>query len=378
MSDIASTLTFMGSPTNTASTFGTIMTSMTAPTGTTSTQSGPPGFPTTNPNSQQQRNTSPTQNYLFFIALALGIVFVNLWIILGIRFLYRRRRQRQALSDPENQSPGPMIPMIARGMVMTGGHPRARRRKRQKKVVSLAFMDDNFPVTRYADWKNGTYTNEKMVGEKTEEREITEQNLTEKNLDALSDDTHDDIANDTVNNTTIIVEEDLGSLGFVSLSNSAGASALSLTATNSRTDRVEPPSDPDTCAICIEQLEDCDEIRALKCNHVFHISCITPWMTNRNASCPLCKTLYYIPPPPPMPDWLANNGQVPTPTVNIEATGTPPRTGTGGTSAYSSTYYTGSDDSPSSHTSEGQGVPQSPARAATSRMSRFKRVMRLS
>lgn len=358
---------------------------MTAPTGPTSTQSGLPGFPTTNPNSQQQRSTSPTQNYLFFIALALGIVFVNLWIILGIRFLYRRRRQQQALSDPENQSPGPMIPMIARGMVMTGGHPRARqRRKRQKKVVSLAFMDDNFPVTRYADWKNGTYTNEKTAYEKTEEKEITERNMTEKELDALSDDNNDDAANDTANHTTIVVEEDLGSVGFVSLSNSAGASALSLTATNSRTDRVEPPSDPDTCAICIEQLEDCDEIRVLKCNHVFHISCITPWMTNRNASCPLCKTLYYIPPPPPMPDWLANyNGQVPTPTVNIEATGTPPRTGTGGTSAYTSTYYTGSSDSPSTHTSEGRGGPQSPAempRAAhstSSRMSRFKRVMRL-
>ncbi|KAG5362874.1 E3 ubiquitin-protein ligase RNF13 [Yarrowia sp. B02] len=338
--------------TPTPTTFVTSLTPTIAPTTTQSANALP-----TNPNSGQQRNTSPTQNYLFFIALALGIVFVNLWIILGIRFLYRRRRRQRALDDPEN--PDPMIPMIARGMVMTGAHPRARqRRKRQKKVVSLAFMDDNFPVTRYADWKNGTYTNEKAVDEKVVEREISEKNITEKEMEALSD-------ADDHNHTTIVVEEDLGSVGFASLSNSAGASALSLTETNSRTDRVEPPADPDTCAICIEQLEDCDEIRVLKCNHVFHFSCITPWMTNRNASCPLCKTLYYIPPPPPMPDWLANNGQGQTPTPSVDM----------GTMTTASATAGSDDISPAVVPQPPAELP--PAARGPSRLSRFKRVMRL-
>lgn len=237
------------------------------------------------------------------------------------------------------------------------GRSRQRRRKREKKVVSLAFLDDNFPVTRYADWKNGTYTSEKTVTEKVLEKEITEKNVAGQEMDSFSDEHHLDDANQT----TIIVEGDLG-IGFASLSNSEGASALSLTETNSRSDRVEPPSDPDTCAICIEQLEDCDEIRVLKCNHVFHFSCITPWMTNRNASCPLCKTLYYIPPAPPMPDWLANNGPAPPPTVD-----------TGVMTA-------GSDDSPSPtnvpHLAAGL-PPAAPAPVATSRLSRFKRAMRL-
>ncbi|KAG5359771.1 E3 ubiquitin-protein ligase RNF13 [Yarrowia sp. C11] len=358
MSTISPAPTLTGSPTNSPTTLSTLVTSLSTALEPTSTQSGLPSAVPTNPNSQQ-RNTSPTQNYLFFIALALGIVFVNLWIILGIRFLYRRRQQQRGLSDPESPN---MIPMIARGMVMTGGHPRARqRRKRQKKVVSLAFMDDNFPVTRYADWKNGSYTTEKSVDDKVVEREISEKHMTEKEMEAFSD--HDD----TANHTTIVMEEDLGRVGFVALSNSADASALSLTETNSRTDRVDPPSDPDTCAICIEQLEDCDEIRVLKCNHVFHISCITPWMTNRNASCPLCKTLYYIPPPPPMPSWLANNGQTPTPSVDIRATGTASTATTLPTSS-------GSDDSPSLS----QAPAQLPLAArATSRLSRFKRVMRL-
>ncbi|CAG78490.1 hypothetical protein B0I72DRAFT_132247 [Yarrowia lipolytica] len=367
MSTTASITILTGTPTNTPATpttFNTLVTSLTATLGPTSTQSGPPSGVPTNPNSQQQRNTSTTQNYLFFIALALGIVFVNLWIILGIRFLYRRRQRQRAVSDPENQSPDPMIPMIARGMVMTGGHPRARqRRKRQKKVVSLAFMDDNFPMTRYADWKNGTYTNEKSVDEKVLEKEVAERNMTEKEMEAFSDDAIEDSAN----HTTIVVEEDIGNVGFLSLSNSAGASALSLTETNSRTDRVEPPSDPDTCAICIEQLEDCDEIRVLKCNHVFHFSCITPWMTNRNASCPLCKTQYYIPPPPPMPDWLASNGQVPTPTVDTRVTSTATAT---------TTTTSGSDDSPSLSSQTQIPLAELPP-AATSRLSRFKRVMRL-
>ncbi|BCS21033.1 putative RING finger protein [Aspergillus puulaauensis] len=50
------------------------------------------------------------------------------------------------------------------------------------------------------------------------------------------------------------------------------------------------------CAICMEDFDDDDSIRALTCAHVFHATCLDPWFTKRQARCPLCKTSY---PPEP-------------------------------------------------------------------------------
>jgi hypothetical protein len=58
----------------------------------------------------------------------------------------------------------------------------------------------------------------------------------------------------------------------------------------------------DSCAICLDVLEDDDEIRGLSCGHAFHASCVDPWLTGRRACCPLCKADYYTPKPRPEGD----------------------------------------------------------------------------
>lgn len=55
----------------------------------------------------------------------------------------------------------------------------------------------------------------------------------------------------------------------------------------------------DSCAICIDTLEDDDDIRGLTCGHAFHAGCLDPWLTSRRACCPLCKADYYTPKPRP-------------------------------------------------------------------------------
>lgn len=55
----------------------------------------------------------------------------------------------------------------------------------------------------------------------------------------------------------------------------------------------------DSCAICIDTLEDDDDVRGLTCGHTFHASCLDPWLTSRRACCPLCKADYYVPKPRP-------------------------------------------------------------------------------
>ncbi|OIV93663.1 hypothetical protein TanjilG_04895 [Lupinus angustifolius] len=48
---------------------------------------------------------------------------------------------------------------------------------------------------------------------------------------------------------------------------------------------------PDSCAVCLSEFEEDDEIRRLSnCTHVFHRGCLDRWMGYDQKTCPLCRT----------------------------------------------------------------------------------------
>ncbi|THG09450.1 E3 ubiquitin-protein ligase RHA1B-like [Camellia sinensis] len=50
---------------------------------------------------------------------------------------------------------------------------------------------------------------------------------------------------------------------------------------------------PESCTVCLHQFDGDDEIRYLiNCHHVFHRSCIDPWMDHDHWTCPLCRTQF--------------------------------------------------------------------------------------
>nr|KAF6402334.1 ring finger protein 150 [Rousettus aegyptiacus] len=50
----------------------------------------------------------------------------------------------------------------------------------------------------------------------------------------------------------------------------------------------ETESDFDNCAVCIEGYKPSDVVRILPCRHLFHKSCVDPWLLD-HRTCPMCK-----------------------------------------------------------------------------------------
>ncbi|CAK7269520.1 hypothetical protein SEPCBS57363_003641 [Sporothrix epigloea] len=287
---------------------------------------------------------------LFFIALGFGVVFTNLWIIVGVKYCFRynaRARQlRMAVEDGE--------PITLENM------PHPRRRRREKKLMTIDEVNEKFPMVKYKTWVatraekglptaggvnaptrpnsirsvegtiaplNDSTSHQKHTptkdSTKSEDKELSNTSDVQAGIQTSPIDTTTDgsgaasasaLPEETSREVTSSPADNRASI--VSADDDTGLGIHNKTATDEHfhhsddddDERIDPAVPPecvgtsgDTCAICIDTLEDDDDVRGLTCGHAFHAVCLDPWLTSRRACCPLCKADYYTPKPRPPP-----------------------------------------------------------------------------
>lgn len=303
----------------------------TGATAVTTTSSAPSS---TNTGKSSGSGSGGSSALLFFVALGFGVVFTNLWIIVGVKYCFRYNARNRARMMNEDGEPINLETM-----------PRPHRRRREKKLMTMDEVNDKFPMMKYKSWvseraREGLPTAGGVsvpasranslrdvegvaaaltAGFTAKERHSMDEQPTSINLETVlpPDQKVSEVA-DQIPQVESEQTEDAGQTSGTQLTRPAQADQvvppqMERTASDEDDDAEDdhidaalPPeclaAPGDSCAICIDTLEDDDDVRGLTCGHAFHAVCVDPWLTSRRACCPLCKADYYTPKPRPNPE----------------------------------------------------------------------------
>ncbi|KAE8156313.1 hypothetical protein BDV40DRAFT_82061 [Aspergillus tamarii] len=299
-----------------------------------STATGSQPTATSTDHNGDDSSSSPTSSpLLFFVALGFGVVFTNLWIIVGVKYCFRYNQRNRQLRNEETGEPIDLVTM-----------PRTHRRRREKKLMSMDEVNERFPLVKYKAWRSsraneGLPTAGGISAPNSRPQSLKgEHDVLSTTVGAPSSTTNSPIkgrrrCDSTTSQSSIPVEHAPTALvqpqekvnadqAFAVVADGTEDSDTkqlqncnSLEGDEDVNNQIRTavpaellPNPGDSCAICLDTIEDDDDIRGLTCGHAFHASCVDPWLTSRRACCPLCKADYYVPKPRSDP-----GGQTPNP-----------------------------------------------------------------
>ena len=209
-----------------------------------------------------------------------------------------------------------------------GAMPRQHRRRREKKLMTMEEVNEKFPLTKYKTWRSnradqGLSTaggisassrpaSIRDVPRESKEIEPTSPSIAQTTTAATEDEKTpeharpEEIRPETSSEATAAERPKTAQ----SHTDAQPETPMKKVATNEDGEEdddhiqtavpaAQLPDPGDACAICIDTIEDDDDVRGLHCGHAFHASCVDPWLTSRRACCPLCKADYYVPKPRP-------------------------------------------------------------------------------